>query len=84
MIRVKPKMTHNDRFFFSPFRVGLSQELALSRRNMKERFHSFKWHRKILFYVHSNFIPAARGFFSSSSASSSFLAREFYVLPLYF
>ena len=26
---VKPKMTHNDRFFFSPFCVGLSQELAL-------------------------------------------------------
>lgn len=30
-----------------------------ARCNMKERFHSFKWHRKILFYVHSNFIPAA-------------------------
>lgn len=22
--------------------------------NMKERFHSFKWHQKILFYVHSS------------------------------
>ncbi len=29
MKRVKPKMTHNDRFFFSQFCVGLSLELAL-------------------------------------------------------
>lgn len=28
MKRVKPKMTHNDRFFFSQFCVGSSQELA--------------------------------------------------------
>lgn len=74
MKRVKPKMTHNDGFFFSLFCVGSSQELALSARcNMKEQFHSFEWHRKILFNVHSNFMPAA-----------GVSAGEFYVLPLYF
>lgn len=35
-------MAHNDRFLFSPLRVGLSQEVALLRRNMKEQFHSFQ------------------------------------------
>lgn len=42
MKHVKPKMAHNDRFFFSPLRVGSSQEVALLRRDMKERFHSFQ------------------------------------------
>lgn len=36
-----------------------------ARCNMKERFHSFKWNRKILFYVHSNFIPTAGVFLES-------------------
>lgn len=42
MKHVKPKMAHNDRFFFSPLRVGSSQEVALLRRDMKEQFHSFQ------------------------------------------
>lgn len=66
---VKPKMSCNDRFFFShsfiylficsSFVWACPENQLCACCNVKEQFHSFKWHQKILFYVHSNFIPSA-------------------------
>lgn len=57
---VKWKMTWDDRFFFSQFRVGLSLRIgAVHVATWKSNFTVSSGIWKIHFYVHSNFIPAA-------------------------
>lgn len=47
--------------------------------NMKERFHSFKWHQKILFYVHSS----ASAFFLFFGVGSFMCCTIFFKLEDY-
>lgn len=89
MKHVKPKMAHNDRFFFSPLRVGSSQEVALLRRDMKERFHSFQVaSEKFSFMCIPISYPWREAFFFFSGGGGGGGGwgggGEFYALPLYF
>ena len=92
MKRVRARMTHNDRFFFSLFCVGLSQGLALCALQHERAISQLQVASEnsllCAFQFHTRCWSFSFFFFLSSFMSCHcfffFFSGQFYVLPLFF